>query len=137
LFPHRQAGGQPETLDNTGGYGWWYQYHFVTARGAHGFRQHTHDFDGLVWKNASPKWTFHDATYNAAPRFNNHDDSTSWFNYRRRLASPIGPNRGRPRATNCCGARTCASLLADVPVGSVQKREDVGRLIRRMGRPSR
>src|SRR5260370_33476309 len=53
-------------------YGWWYQYYFATERGAAGYRQNTHDFNKLIWKTASPRWNFCDATYHrTAPAFTN------------------------------------------------------------------
>jgi pimeloyl-ACP methyl ester carboxylesterase len=55
-------------------YGWWYQYYFATERGQQGYRQNTHDFNELIWKNASPLWPFDDATYDrSAAAFANPD----------------------------------------------------------------
>jgi pimeloyl-ACP methyl ester carboxylesterase len=55
-------------------YGWWYQYYFATDRGEAGYRQNTHDFNKLIWKNASPLWSFDDATYDrSASAFANSD----------------------------------------------------------------
>jgi pimeloyl-ACP methyl ester carboxylesterase len=55
-------------------YGWWYQYYFATDRGEAGYRQNTHDFNKLIWKNASPLWSFDDATYDrSATAFANPD----------------------------------------------------------------
>jgi pimeloyl-ACP methyl ester carboxylesterase len=55
-------------------YGWWYQYYFATDRGEAGYRQNTHDFNKLIWKNASPLWSFDDATYDrTATAFANPD----------------------------------------------------------------
>ncbi|MDT5340622.1 MAG: hypothetical protein QOD90_6127 [Mycobacterium sp.] len=55
-------------------YGWWYQYYFATDRGEAGYRQNTHDFNKLIWKNASPLWSFDDATYDrSAAAFANPD----------------------------------------------------------------
>lgn len=55
-------------------YGWWYQYYFATERGAKGYRRNTHDFNRLIWKNASPTWSFDDATYDrSAAAFTNPD----------------------------------------------------------------
>src|SRR5882724_9778251 len=55
-------------------YGWWYQYYFATDRGRLGYSQYRHDFDKLIWKNASPKWHFDDATYDrTAAAFENPD----------------------------------------------------------------
>src|SRR4249919_2972319 len=44
-------------------YGWCYQYYFATDRGEAGYRQNAHDFNKLIWTNASPTWAFDDATY--------------------------------------------------------------------------
>ena len=38
-------------------------YYFATNRGIDGYRQNTHDFNKLIWTQASPKRTFDDATY--------------------------------------------------------------------------
>jgi len=55
-------------------YGWWYQYYFATDRGEAGYRQNTHDFNKLIWTNASPTWAFDDATYDrTAASFTNPD----------------------------------------------------------------
>jgi len=55
-------------------YGWWYQYYFATDRGEAGYRQNTHDFNKLIWANASPTWSFDDATYDrSAEAFINPD----------------------------------------------------------------
>lgn len=55
-------------------YGWWYQYYFATDRGEQGYRQNTDDFNRLIWKNASPTWSFDDATYQrSAAAFANPD----------------------------------------------------------------
>jgi pimeloyl-ACP methyl ester carboxylesterase len=63
-----------EPLSPQAEYGWWYQYYFATDRGARGYRQNTHDFNKLIWKNASPRWAFDDATYDrSAQAFANPD----------------------------------------------------------------
>jgi pimeloyl-ACP methyl ester carboxylesterase len=55
-------------------YGWWYQYYFATERGRQGYQENTHDFNELIWKNASPTWSFDDATYDrSAAAFANPD----------------------------------------------------------------
>ena len=42
---------------------WWYQFYFATDRGADGYGKYTHDFAKLIWKQASPKWNFDEATF--------------------------------------------------------------------------
>jgi pimeloyl-ACP methyl ester carboxylesterase len=73
-------------------YGWWYQYYFATDRGVEGYRQNTHDFNKLIWKTASPKWNFDDATYDrTAQAFTNPDHVAIVIsNYRGRLGLTAG-----------------------------------------------
>jgi pimeloyl-ACP methyl ester carboxylesterase len=73
-------------------YGWWYQYYFATERGVAGYRQNTHDFIKLIWKTASPKWEFDDATYDrTASAFTNPDHvAVVVHNYRWRLSLANG-----------------------------------------------
>jgi pimeloyl-ACP methyl ester carboxylesterase len=73
-------------------YGWWYQYYFATERGVAGYRQNRHDFNKLMWKIASPKWNFDDATYQrTAASFENPDHvDIVVHNYRWRLSLAPG-----------------------------------------------
>ncbi|MGX9567092.1 alpha/beta fold hydrolase [Pseudomonas sp. CFBP 5748] len=66
---------------------WWYQFYFATERGRLGYETNTHDFAKLIWKLASPKWNFDDATYDrSAAALQNPDHvAVSIFNYRWRL----------------------------------------------------
>src|SRR5690349_11318518 len=68
-------------------HGWWYQYYFATDRGVRGYRQNTHDFNKLIWREASPTWKFNDATYDrSAAAFANPDHvDIVIHNYRWRL----------------------------------------------------
>lgn len=53
---------------------WWYQFYFATDRGEAGYRKNTRDFNRLIWRQASPKWNFDDATYDrTATSFDNPD----------------------------------------------------------------
>jgi pimeloyl-ACP methyl ester carboxylesterase len=73
-------------------YGWWYQYYFATERGVVGYRQNRHEFNKLMWKIASPKWNFDDATYQrTAASFENPDHvDIVVHNYRWRLSLAPG-----------------------------------------------
>ena len=68
-------------------HGWWYQYYFATQRGVDGYRENTHDFNKLIWQEASPLWKFDDATYDrTATAFTNPDHvDVVIHNYRWRL----------------------------------------------------
>ncbi|MGC1323978.1 MAG: alpha/beta hydrolase [Candidatus Udaeobacter sp.] len=71
---------------------WWYQFYFATERGRIGYDKNRHDFTKLIWKQASPKWNFDDATFErSAQAFNNPDHvDIAIHNYRWRLALAQG-----------------------------------------------
>ncbi|WP_312390384.1 alpha/beta hydrolase [Chryseobacterium sp.] len=72
--------------------GWWYQYYFSTERGEKGYAENTYDFNNLIWKTASPSWSFDKATYDrTAQSFNNPDHvAIVMHNYRWRLSLAKG-----------------------------------------------
>lgn len=74
---------------------WWYQYYFATERGRAGYDKYRHDFAKLIWKLASPKWDFDDATFDrSAVSFDNADHvAIVIHNYRWRL----GLEEGEPK----------------------------------------
>jgi pimeloyl-ACP methyl ester carboxylesterase len=67
---------------------WWYQFYFATERGRAGYDKYRRDFAKLIWKIASPKWNFDDATFErSAAAFDNPDHvGIVIHNYRWRLA---------------------------------------------------
>ena len=71
---------------------WWYQFYFATERGRLGYEKYRHDFAKLIWKLASPKWAFDDATFDrSAAAFDNPDHvAISIHNYRWRLSLAAG-----------------------------------------------
>ncbi len=71
---------------------WWYQYYFATERGRAGCDRYRHDFAKLIWRTASPKWNFDDATFDrSAASFDNPDHvSIVIHNYRWRLGLAEG-----------------------------------------------
>jgi pimeloyl-ACP methyl ester carboxylesterase len=74
---------------------WWYQYYFVTERGRAGYEKYHRDFDRLIWKLASPKWNFDEATFDrTAASFDNPDHSAVVIhNYRWRLGLAEGESK--------------------------------------------
>jgi pimeloyl-ACP methyl ester carboxylesterase len=74
---------------------WWYQYYFATERGRTGYDKYRHDFAKLIWKLASPKWNFDDATFDrSAASLDNPDHvSVSIHNYRWRLGLADGETK--------------------------------------------
>jgi pimeloyl-ACP methyl ester carboxylesterase len=71
---------------------WWYQYYFATERGRVGYDKYRRDFAKLIWRLASPKWDFDDATFDrSAPSFDNPDHvAVVIHNYRWRLGLADG-----------------------------------------------
>jgi pimeloyl-ACP methyl ester carboxylesterase len=71
---------------------WWYQYYFATERGRVGYDKYRRDFAKLIWRTASPKWTFDDATFDrSAASFDNPDHvEIVIHNYRWRLGLAEG-----------------------------------------------
>jgi pimeloyl-ACP methyl ester carboxylesterase len=74
---------------------WWYQYYFATERGRAGYGEYRRDFAKLIWRLASPKWAFDDATFDrAATSFDNTDHvAIVIHNYRWRLDLADGDPR--------------------------------------------
>jgi len=66
---------------------WWYQYYFATERGRAGYDKYRRDFARLIWRLASPKWSFDETTFNrsAASLANPDHVSIVIHNYRWRL----------------------------------------------------
>jgi pimeloyl-ACP methyl ester carboxylesterase len=85
LIGNQQAGKIP--LPPEAELQWWYQYYFTTERGRDGYDKYRHDFSKLIWRLASPKWDFDDATYDrSAASFENPDHvAIVIHNYRWRL----------------------------------------------------
>jgi pimeloyl-ACP methyl ester carboxylesterase len=71
---------------------WWYQFYFATERGRAGYEMYRRDFAKLIWRIASPKWNFDDATFDrSAASFDNPDHvSIVIHNYRWRLGLAEG-----------------------------------------------
>ncbi|MBW4455325.1 MAG: alpha/beta hydrolase [Nostoc indistinguendum CM1-VF10] len=74
---------------------WWYQFYFATERGRAGYEKHRRDFNRLIWKLASPKWNFDDATFDrSAASFDNPDHvAIVIHNYRWRLGLAEGESK--------------------------------------------
>jgi pimeloyl-ACP methyl ester carboxylesterase len=53
---------------------WWYEFYFATEQGRAGYDRYRHDFAKLIWRLASPRWRFDDATFDrSAAAFDNPD----------------------------------------------------------------
>jgi pimeloyl-ACP methyl ester carboxylesterase len=93
LITNQTANQQP--LPPAAELGWWYQYYFATERGELGYRANRHEFNRLIWRQASPTWDFDDATYErTATAFDNPDHvEIVIHNYRWRLGLAPGERR--------------------------------------------
>ena len=71
---------------------WWYQYYFATERGRAGYERYRREFAKLIWRTASPRWNFDDATFErSAASFDNPDHvAIVIHNYRWRLGLAQG-----------------------------------------------
>lgn len=71
---------------------WWYQYYFATDRGRAGYEANRDAFNRLIWRLASPRWNFDDATFErTAAAFDNPDHvAIVIHNYRWRLSLAEG-----------------------------------------------
>jgi pimeloyl-ACP methyl ester carboxylesterase len=71
---------------------WWYQYYFATERGRAGYGKNLHDFAKLIWRTASPKWNFDDATFDRSAASLDNPDHVDIVihNYRWRLGLADG-----------------------------------------------
>ncbi|HBU6640452.1 TPA: alpha/beta hydrolase [Klebsiella aerogenes] len=90
LISSQQIGEKP--LPPQAELSWWYQFYFATPCGEAGYRQNTHDFAKFIWHQASPRWTFTDATFaNSAKALDNPDHvAVTISNYRWRLGLEQG-----------------------------------------------
>jgi pimeloyl-ACP methyl ester carboxylesterase len=90
LIGNREANKKPLPPQNE--LEWWYQFYFSTERGRAGYELYRRDFAKLIWRIASPKWNFDDATFErSAAAFDNPDHvSIVIHNYRWRLSLAEG-----------------------------------------------
>jgi pimeloyl-ACP methyl ester carboxylesterase len=87
--------GNQTPLPPQGAAAFWYQYYFATEVGKAGYAKYLHDFNKLIWHQASPKWNFDDATYDrTAAAFNNPDHvDLVMHDYRWRLGLADGERK--------------------------------------------
>jgi len=90
LIGNQEAGKNP--LPPKAELQWWYQFYFATDRGRAGYEKYRDDFAKLIWRTASPKWDFDDATFarSAASLANPDHVDIVVHNYRWRLGIAEG-----------------------------------------------
>jgi pimeloyl-ACP methyl ester carboxylesterase len=91
---------------------WWYQYYFATERGRAGYDAYRRDFARLIWRTASPKWAFDDATFERSAAALDNPDHVDIVihNYRWRL----GLAEGEPQYADL-EERLAAAPVINVP----------------------
>jgi pimeloyl-ACP methyl ester carboxylesterase len=74
---------------------WWYQYYFATDHGRAGYEKYRTEFARLIWRQASPRWRFADATFlRSAAALDNPDHvAVAIDNYRWRIGLSPGERR--------------------------------------------
>jgi pimeloyl-ACP methyl ester carboxylesterase len=89
-----QAGGRTP-LPPSAELQWWYQYYFATERGRLGYQRNTREFNKLIWRLASPKWQFDEATFERTALALDHPDHVAVVihNYRWRLGLAEGESQ--------------------------------------------
>jgi pimeloyl-ACP methyl ester carboxylesterase len=87
--------GNQTPLPPQGASAFWYQYYFATEVGKAGYAKYLDEFNKLIWRQASPKWNFDDATYNrTAASFSNPDHvDIVMHDYRWRLGLADGERK--------------------------------------------
>jgi pimeloyl-ACP methyl ester carboxylesterase len=90
LIGNQEAGKVP--LPPSAELQWWYQFYFATERGRAGYDKYRRDFSKLIWRLASPKWDFDDATFDRTAASLDNPDHVAIVihNYRWRLGLAEG-----------------------------------------------
>ena len=93
LIGSQAAGAAP--LPPPAEHAWWYLFYFATDRGRAGYEKYRREFSKLIWRLASPKWAFDDATFaRSAAAFDNPDHvAIVIHNYRWRIGAAEGESR--------------------------------------------
>ena len=87
--------GNQTPLPPQAAFAFWYQYYFATEVGKAGYAKYLHEFNEFIWRQASPKWNFDDATYDrSAAAFDNPDHvDLVMHDYRWRLGLADGERK--------------------------------------------
>jgi pimeloyl-ACP methyl ester carboxylesterase len=93
LIAGQASGGQP--LLPEAEHQWWYQFYFATERGRLGYEKNRKEFARLIWRLASPRWAFDEATFErSAVALDNPDHvAIVVHNYRWRMGLAGGEAR--------------------------------------------
>jgi N6-adenosine-specific RNA methylase IME4 len=101
LIASQEAGKEP--LPPTAEVQWWYQFYFATERVLVGYDKNRRNFSKLIWRQASPKWDFDDATFDRSSTAFDDPDPVAivihnyrWWLWKRN--SPRGPSSQYPRS---------------------------------------
>ena len=84
---------------------WWYQYYFATERGRAGYDKYRRDFSKLIWRIASPKWDFDDATFDRTRRIVRQSGSRRHRHPQLSLAARTGRGRAEIRRSGKAACR--------------------------------
>ncbi|MFI7077742.1 alpha/beta fold hydrolase [Micromonospora sp. NPDC049903] len=90
LIDGQESGKAP--LPPAAEHAWWYQFYFATDRGRQGYARNLQDFAKLIWRTASPQWSFDDATFDRSAASLDNPDHVDIVihNYRWRMGLADG-----------------------------------------------
>ena len=93
LIGSREANRKP--LPPAAELAWWYQFYFATERGRLGYDRYRSEFARLIWRTASPRWAFDDATFERTAAALDNPDHVAIVihNYRWRIGIADGEAR--------------------------------------------
>jgi pimeloyl-ACP methyl ester carboxylesterase len=93
LIGSREANRKP--LPPAAELAWWYQFYFATERGRLGYELYRGEFARLIWRTASPRWAFDDATFERTAAALDNPDHVAIVihNYRWRIGVADGEAR--------------------------------------------
>ena len=93
LIGSREANRKP--LPPAAELAWWYQFYFATERGRLGYERYRGEFARLIWRTASPRWAFDDATFERSAAALDNPDHVAIVihNYRWRIGVADGEAR--------------------------------------------
>ncbi len=93
LIGSREANRKP--LPPAAELAWWYQFYFATERGRLGYDRYRSEFARLIWRTASPRWAFDDATFERTAAALDNPDHVAIVihNYRWRICIADGEAR--------------------------------------------
>src|SRR5208283_4922118 len=104
---------------------------FATERGRAGYDKYRRDFAKLIWRIASPKWAFDDATFDrTAASFDNPDHVAIVIHNYRSKAMPMARHTRSPDPMPANSPASIRTELSKVALATICLRKPRGTLLR-------